>query len=319
MGNAFAPSGPATYTPPYHTVQGVVTIDSYPAGGYTPVAGNAKLSTVRSVRPAARTSLGYLLEWDAAAGKLRAYRSNSAGGLITESWPDVKGGVFAAIAADAAAAALNDAVVLALTDATVTTAGGLAHAAGLTAGITNPNAIDAEVVGRNVVVAQNANGAGTTWAALSALRVTGTAPDGTAQTEDIALQTDAIADTKFRLAIGTKAFATVTNLRLIRTDTGASRAGPASSRISVGVGTIFGLRGAISAESAIKSVRKDAAAIAAATYVATAAPSQIDFGADVADNVDLIVEYDADASNLATVEASALANIGTAAAEYVGD
>lgn len=319
MANGFAPSGAATYAAPYNVVPGTLTIDDYPVGGYAPTAAAAKISTVRRANTAARSSLGYLLAWNAATGKVQAFRSQAAGGSRAESWPDVKGGIFAAITADAAAAALNDAAVLALTDATVTTAGGLAHAAGLTAGITNPNAIDAEVAGRNVVVAQAAVGAATTWAALSALRVTGTASDGTAQVEDIPLQTTEIADTKFRLAIGTKAFATVTNLRLIRTDTAASRAGPASSQISVGIGTIFGLRGAILAEADVDSVRKDGAAVAAATYVATADPSQIDMGADVADNVDILVVYDAQPSDLVTVEADEHSNVGTAFLEVIGD
>lgn len=318
MANGFAPSGTATYNAPYNVVPGTLTIDTYPSGGYVPSASAAKITAVRRVSPAPVSSLGYYLVWDAGAGKVRAYRGNSAGGLVTEVWPDVKGGLNAGLTSDQAAASLNDAVVLALTDATVTTSGGLAHAAGKSTGITNPNAINAEVVGRNVVVAQNQNGAGGTWTA-GWLRVTGTAPDGSAQVEDIALQTTAIADTKFRLTVGTKAFATVTNLKLLNSGKTAAQAGPASSRLSVGVGTIFGLRGSITAESDVKAVRKDNAAVAAATYTATASPSQIDLGADVADDVDVAVEYDAAASNLATIEASVGANVGTAFAEVIGD
>lgn len=247
----------------------------------------------------------YCPVFDHSAGKMRYFLPGQSGGLISESFPDVYGGIFASITSDAAAAALNDALVMALTDATVTTAGGLAHAAGKSTGLTNPNTLDAEIAGRNVVIVQNQNGAGGTWTAGFA-RVTGTAPDASAQVEDIALQVTAIADTKFRLTVGTKAFATVTNVVLLNAGKTAAQAGPASSRLSVGIGTIFGLRSTITAEADIKSVRKDNAAIAAATYVGTASPSQMDMGADVADNVDIVIEYQA-----AVAEAPSGTDVGT--------
>lgn len=261
--------------------------------------GGLGMTTVLLLTNAPLTTNGrFAPVYDHSAGKMRFFLPGQSGGLDTESWGDVYGGIFANVTADAASAALNDALVMALTDATVTTSGGLAHANGKTTGLTNPNSLDAEVYGRNVVVAQNQNGAGGTWTA-GWVRITGTAPDGSAQVEDIALQTTAIADTKFRLTVGTKAFGTVTSVKLLNTGKTAAQAGPASSRLSVGVGTIFGLRGGITAESDIKSVRKDAATIAAATYVGTASPPQIDMGANVADDVDIIVEYQASVTEVA--------------------
>lgn len=289
-----------------------IDITSYTSAGEVPTAANYGMGSIDMMLLNPVSDNGHVWRFDGT--KIRAYKLGAGGGIVTESFPDVKGGIAANVTSDSASAATGDAFVMALADANATTSGNLAHASGKSTGLTNPNtaasAAGNAASGRNVVVAQKADAGGTTFTAANVI-VTGTDQFGNAQTETIALQTGAVAASNWRDTVGTKVFATVTNVRL-------TAAQPSGSTISVGIGTVFGLRGKITAESDIQSVRKDSADVASTTYVGSATTHSLDMGADVADDVDIVIQYDAVASSLVDREAAATTDVGMCRAVVIG-
>lgn len=289
-----------------------IDVSSYTAAGEVLAAADYGMAAIDMVMFDPVSDNGHIWRFDGA--KARAYKLGAGGGIITESFPDTIGGITANVTSDSASAATGDAFVMALADANAVTAGSLAHAAGKSTGLTNPNTASSAAgnaaAGRNVVVAQKANGGGTTFTAANVI-VTGTDQFGVAQTETIAIQTGAVAASNWRDTVGTKVFATVTNVRL-------TAAQPSGATISVGVGTVFGLRGKITAESDIQSVRKDGADVASSTYVGSATTNSLDMGADVANDIDIVIQYDAVASSLVDREAAAAVDVGQCRALVIG-
>lgn len=261
--------------------RGKIDITGYTASGEAPDAGKFAMGRIdHATMLETVTDNGWALSWDADNDKILAKRNF---GRKTITLLDLKGGIFASqTGADQAATHVNGAFVMALADANATTSGSLAHADGKSTGLTNPRTSGAPH-GRSVTVVQASVGGAVTWTAANII-VTGTDQFGNTITETIALVTGAIADTKFRWTIGTKIFVTVTNVRL-------SAAQPANSQISIGLGTLLGLPDPISGESDIIEVLKNAATVAAATYVGGSTAHSLDPGADLADNDDITITF----------------------------
>src|SRR3990167_4455376 len=280
-----------------------LNVTSYTSGGETVSAGDGGLKKIKFIRTLGSSDNGFDARWDPVSSKLKFVTGAGRGAEVTESWPDVLGGKFANQVASGAAAT-NGAAIIDLVTATTAAKSTI---------LVQPNALDVEVSGRNVVVSLESQTGGTLPADAGTATIVGTTPAGVAQTEVISLaavNSVVLGAGGIVFIVGTKAFGTVTSLTL-SVDITASIA---DARVSAGPGTIFGLSGVITAETDIQSVRKDAAAIAAATYVATASPPQIDMGADVADNVDVIVSY----SSAAELEAASATDVGELLVEFVG-
>jgi hypothetical protein len=265
------------------------------------------LRTLQDVIFMGPSTKGKEARYDRTTGKIRVL-SGGLGGVVTESWPDVKGGEFGDQVAGGAAA-VNGEFIIAFADANVTAKTTIAAQPNTAAGQPGNAA-----AGRNVCVQFTTPGGGTLPAAVGNATVVGTDQFGAAQTEVISLaglNDVVLAAGNEVFILGNKVFATVTSLTLSVNLTTSI----ADLDVSLGLGTIFALRGSISAESDVKSVRKDAAAITSATYVGSATTHSLDMGADVADNVDIVVTYD---SIDAEQDAANGENCGTFLCEAIG-
>lgn len=253
-----------------------VAISSHPAGGQAITPADLGLGHIDDILlKSPVTSTGFLVHYDPDNLKIKCLQP---GGHITEIFPDIEGGESADQTSDSATAPVNSTYVMGLSDANATTSDNLAHSAGKSTGLTNPSDTSESPgngpAGRNVVVVQKNNDAGSITFTAANIIVTGTDQFGNAQTETIAIDTGAVAAANFRWKKGTKVFATVTNVRL-------TAAQPANAQISIGLGTIIGLRGKITGESDIKAVEKAGAAVSSATYVGSATTHSVDMGADI--------------------------------------
>lgn len=270
-----------------------LTITSYTPGGESLTEAELAMRRIDNMPDVMAQSTGILHVYDRALEKMKCYRAPAAGGTITENWPDVLAGDNAAQTVDAASAGAGSAKVLALRTLAAET---------VTSFVNQPG-----VTGRNVTVTLKANGVGAVMGNL-AITVTGTRKSATV-TETFtvvaagAFGADDIADTKFRRAIGAQLFDAITEVAVVQTSA------PTNLQYSVGYGTVFALSGAITTESDIKAVRKDNAAIAAATFVGTA-PDKLDLGADVADSVDVLVTLASVATGFLGTEVASGTNCG---------
>lgn len=287
-------------------------ITSYTSSGEAVTAANFGLKKLDYIRFIDGTSdNGHVWRWDDTNDKVRVYKLGAGSGIVTESFPDVKGGNFAN-QASSGSAGTNDAFVIAAAAANTTAKTTIANEPN-TAASTPGNA----AAGRNVKVVVSSAGGGTLPADCGTATVVGTDQFGTALTEAIALSPmngDVLGAGGVEWVVGTKVFATVTSLTLSINLTSSI----ADAQVSLGLGTIFGLRGKITAESDVKSVRKDSADVSSATYVGSSTLHSVDLGADCADDVDLIISYDAVASSLVDREAASAVDCGAMRVEAVG-
>lgn len=294
-----------TFTPsytdlvgPYKHIHGTATIASYTASGETVTGSTFGVASIRSIAfDEGRTSNGYIPTFDGT--KIHAYQATGDGDRVTAIMPDIKGGVNANHLVDQASAGVNSTYVMAATagnDATLT-------GAGVTAGLTAP-----DYYGRNLNVEISSVGGATATAAN--VIVTGTFTDGTT-TDTIAIPTGAVAAGKFRNRVGTKVALTVTNVQL-------DAAQPADILVSVGLGTIVGLPNAFAANGDVKTVQKNTAKVGSGTYTASAAKQSVDLGADLADNDEVLVEYETSGSAGFNTEVAAATNVGTMRVTVVG-
>lgn len=291
-----------------------VDITSYTASGESLTAADMGLKKISYVRILdSNSDNGHIWRYDYDNSKIRAYKLNVGSGLVTESFPDIKGGEFANQATGSNTTdPVNGAFVIALV--TATTAAKSTIAAEPNASASTPGNSPA---GRNVVVQIRSAGGGTLPADCGTATIVGTDQFGAAATEAIALSplNDVVLSAGGEVwVVGTKIFATVTSLTLSVNLT----ASVADAEVALGIGTKLALRGKITAESDIKSVRKDTADVSSATYVADATYHALDMGANIADDVDIIISYDALASSLADREAASTADVGQCRIEMVG-
>lgn len=261
--------------------------------------GGVQLASIYAFVPEGPTSAGWRARFNRSTNKMQYFRNERAS--VVDQWSDITGGIAANLTSDQAGVPEGSADVMALSDAVATTSGNLAHTAGKSTGITNP------VVPRNVTITQKADTAGVTFTAANVV-VTGTDQFDQAITDTIAIQTGAVASNNHRLTVGTKVFKTITNVRL-------TAAQPTNAQISVGVGTKIGLRSKLAtpASADVKDVMKNTAAVGSGTYVVDTTNHAVDMGANLADNDDVSIQYEA-----GEVEAPSGTNVGSVRGIFYG-
>lgn len=262
--------------------------NSYPAGGYalTPMSfGGRIIKGVSLLGVAAAAGARLRVIYDYAAKKLRFYKE----GGLTDYAPgggDIKGATNVAAAAanaDQNAAPTNDALWLARTTFTVL--------AGTMTPTTQPD------VPRNVVITitNDSGGALDLFEGTTTFAVTGTDKDGLALTESITLVSTAgnksVANTKFRMVFGSKAFRTITSIAITNAPAGGLKG-------SLGPGTRLGLPTELATATntdvknlTISAARQATSATAANTGGVDTTNNTVNVG-DVADGADVGVQYE---------------------------